>query len=104
MLEPLNRYLVVEIVEEKQQERALNVFMPENIDIDDSKFKLVNLVKQCSDSKFQELGPNTKLIVPSHMIEKVVVSNKDYYLILENHVMGFFKNEDESRLSKNDYF
>ena len=104
MLEPLNRYLVVEMVEENKQKRTSSVFVPEDVEVDDSKFKLVNLVKPCVDSSFCRLGPNTKLIVPSHMIEKVVVSNKDYYLILENHVMGFFKSEDESRLSKVGYF
>ena len=103
MLEPLNRFLVIEVVEEKQQEKTSNVFLPEDVEVDDSKFKLVNLIKSSASSKFQDLDPNTKLIVPSHMIEKVVVSNKDYYLILENHVMGFFKSEDESRLSKVDY-
>ena len=79
------------------------MYIPENVEIEDSKFKLVNLVRASADSSFRGLHPKTKLLVPSHMIEKVVVSNRDYYLILENHVMGFFKDEDEFRVSKVDY-
>ena len=101
----LSHFLLVFLTreKEKQQEKTSNVFLPEGVEVDDSKFKLVNLIRLSASSKFQDLDLNTKLIVPSHMIEKVVVSNKDYYLILENHVMGFFKSEDESRLSKVDY-
>ena len=87
MLQPLNRYLVVNPLEEKEQESS-HVLIPDDIKIDISKFKLVVLLAAHADSNLKK---GIRLVVPTHMIEEAVFSDKKYYLVLENHVVGFLE-------------
>ncbi len=85
MLYPLNKYLVVEPIEETKT--SSGVLVPENISIDTSTFKLVKIIQVHTAS---ELHPGMKVLVPSHMIEEATFSGKTYYLLTENNVVGIY--------------
>ena len=87
MLYPLNKYLVVEPIEEIKKESG--ILVPEGINIDNSVFKLVEVMEPHTDSK---LKVGMKILVPSHVIEQADFFGETYYLVLENHVVGFIGN------------
>ena len=84
MLYPLNKYLVVEPIEEIKKESG--ILVPEGVSIDNSVFKLVEVIEPHADSK---LRVGMKILVPSHMVEQADFFGETYYLVLENHVVGF---------------
>jgi co-chaperonin GroES (HSP10) len=86
MLYPLNKYLVVEPVEEVKKQSG--VLVPEGVDVDTSAFKLVKIVQPNLDSR---LNPGMRVVVPTHMIEEASFFGEQYYLVTENHVVGFYE-------------
>ena len=84
MLYPLNRYLVVKPLEEEKT--ISNVIIPEDADIASGAFRLVEILKPHVSS---ELKTGMKVLVPNHMVEETIFFGKTYYLVLENHVMGY---------------
>ena len=88
MLYPLNKYLVVEPVEEVKKQSG--VLVPDGVSIDNSAFKLVKIVQPNLDSR---LDAGMKVLVPSHIIEEASFFGELYYLVTENHVVGFYEEE-----------
>ena len=86
MLFPLNKYLVVVPIEEVKKQSG--VLIPDGISIDNSAFKLVKIVQPNIDSK---LSAGMKILVPSHIIEEASFFGEQYYLVTENHVVGFYE-------------
>jgi len=85
MLYPLNKYLVVQPVEEVENKSG--ILIPEDVKIDTSAFKLVEIVEPHSMS---QLNAGMNVLVPSHMIEKACFFGETYYLVTENNVVGFY--------------
>jgi hypothetical protein len=86
MLFPLNKYLVVEPILEQKKESG--VLIPDDYETR-SVYILVNLLKAHPESN---LEPNNKLVVPTHVVEEVDFFGEKYHIVLENHVVGLFKN------------
>ena len=86
MLYPLNKYLVVKPVEEEEQENSSVVLITEGVDIKTSAFCLVELVEQNVNST---LRADMKLVAQNHILERAEIAGNTYYLLLENHVVGF---------------
>ena len=84
MFKPLNKYLVVEPIEEYVRDSG--VIIPDDVKIDNSAYKAAVLLTANADS---ELTHGSRLLVPTHMIEEVAFLGKKYYLVLENCVMGY---------------
>lgn len=87
MLQPMNRYLLVEPIEEEKKESG--VLVPEDYKVDNSTHSLVNLLRPSESSS---LSAGMKLIVPRHMIEEINLFGEKSYVVLENNVIGFFHN------------
>ena len=85
MLYPLNKYLVVEPIEETKTNSG--VLVPEGASVDTNAFKLVKILEPHITS---QLRSGMRILVPSHMIEEAVFFGKTYYLITENNVVGFY--------------
>ena len=86
MLFPLNKYLVVQPINE--QKKDFGFLVPEDVDVEASQYKLVQLIEPHSESN---LRAGTRLVVPTHTIEEVDFFENKYYLVLENYVVGFFE-------------
>ncbi len=89
MLYPLNKYLVVELVEEAKT--SSGVLVPENVSIDTGAFRLVKVVGLNTTS---ELCAGMKVLVPSHMVEEATFFGKTYYLVTENNVVGIYSEQE----------
>tara|TARA_Y100001972_G_C7632323_1_gene317431 strand:+ start:893 stop:1159 length:267 start_codon:yes stop_codon:yes gene_type:complete len=86
MLYPLNKYLVVEPIEHDKPEAT--VILPDDFNLNEEKFKLVKVIEPNIDSR---LMSGMRVVVPSHMIEEASFFGKTYYLVTENHVVGFYE-------------
>ena len=87
MLNPMNKYLVVNPI--KEEEKESGVLVPEDYKVDTSAFSLVTLRRSRLS---YPLEPGAKLVVPTHMIEEIELFGKKHHVVLENHVVGFFDN------------
>ena len=89
MIYPVNRYLAVEMCEESP-EPGPEILVPENIKINDSAFCVVRLIEAHSESN---LSPGEYLLAHRHTVTEVSILGEQYYLVLENHIMGIVKND-----------
>jgi len=88
--EPHNRHLWVEILEEEKEEKESAVLLPEDYKPQESEFAIVKLKDGAPDcSRRWARGEN--LIVERRMIREIKVSDKAFYVILENYVLGVIK-------------
>ena len=92
MLFPINKYLVVEPIEQDAEASKTTVLIPDGVEVKRSRFSLVRLVEASVDSN---LRPGMSLLVHDHMLEKAEVNGKTYYLLVESQVVGFL-GKDES--------
>ena len=86
MLCPMNRYLVVELIREEKKDSG--ILVPEDYKEEDSAHSLVKLLKTHDNSS---LEAGMQLVVPTHMIEELQLFGKKHCVVLENHVIGFFR-------------
>ena len=83
-LSPKNRYVLVEPVEQdkkKEEERAF--FIPTEQE-EPERHKIVRVIED-STSIYQ---PESLVLVPTHMLEKIEISGQTNYLITENYVIA----------------
>jgi hypothetical protein len=91
MIYPLNRYLVVVPID-NEEESSSTVLIPEGVSIKASAFCLVELVEPNASSSLRK---GMKLVAQSHLLERAEIAGNTYYLLLENHVVGFLGNHEE---------
>lgn len=83
-LSPRNRYVLVEPVEQdkkKEEERAF--FIPTEQQQEEA-YKVVRVIED-SNSKYE---PESLVLVPTHLLEKVEISGQINYLITENYIIA----------------
>ena len=90
MINPLNRYLVVEDVEVKTEKGAHDILIPDEAQVVRHGHAVVRLTRPNSSSSLQE---GSLLVVPRHSLEEVRVGDESYFLVLESHVLGFLDKE-----------
>ena len=86
MLFPVNKYLVVKPVEETKTETG--VLVPEGVEVDKNPYRLVEVIEINETSNLEK---GCIVVVPSHVVDEVSFSGKTHYLVLENHVVGFYQ-------------
>ena len=86
MLRPLNKHLVVAPVEEVKTETG--VLVPQGAQVSKNPYKLVEIIEVHENSSLKN---GHCVVVPSHMVEEVSFYGKTHYLVLENHVVGYYE-------------
>ena len=99
-LAPVNRYLlVVPHVSENQTNNG--VLLPDDYEPEKDRFieaTVLDVAPDCSDpiKKIKyNLIPDKKVIIDRTMMEKISLKDKTYHMILENYVMGVYKDSNE---------
>lgn len=91
-LQPMNRHLLVEKIEEniKEEEEDSLVLVPDDYKIDNQYglYKILKCAKDCE--KFNEDFISRRVIVENSMVQNIPLWGKTYYLILENYVYGIY--------------
>ena len=92
MLKPLNRYLKVKKIQQKEEKKEPSVLLPDDFKPQEQRFNLMLLEEVgagCTVFKNNE-GENILVLVDSTMVETFKDSNgKEHYFILENNVIGY---------------
>lgn len=86
---PKNKYLLVEMAEEKKPEDKTSGFILPDDYKKTETHKVVKLVMASSGSAFID-AQNSFILVPINMIEEVKAFGKSYHLVPENAVYGVF--------------
>jgi|TARA_Y100000310_G_scaffold343991_1_gene454411 hypothetical protein len=87
MIYPLNRYLTVKPIEQKKDEEASQILLPEVCyENSPSAYMLVEVIEQHAESK---LRVGMHLVAPRSAVEVIDLGGETHYLLLENHAMGF---------------
>ena len=88
MLYPLNRYLTVRPVDQREDEENSPVLVPDGYyENSPSAYMVVEIVKPHVKS---ELCEGTRLVAPRSAVEILELNGETYHLLLESHAMGFF--------------
>tara|TARA_R100000664_G_C2752120_1_gene139408 strand:+ start:519 stop:794 length:276 start_codon:yes stop_codon:yes gene_type:complete len=87
---PLNRFLLVSIVEQAEEEgQKTAFFLPEDVVTSKKPFELVEVIDVSPESKFSgKLKSGDKLVVEGHMVRKVDVFGDTAYLVEDNYVLA----------------
>lgn len=85
---PKNKYLLVEMTDEKKPEDKTSGFiLPNDIKEKVEPYKVVKLLRVADDSPFQQLvGSN--ILVPTRSVEAIKIGDKTIHIISESLVCG----------------
>ncbi len=90
---PFNRHVVVDIVEEKKEEKGL-VVLPTDYKKPTTPHVKATVIEAAEDSKFHGiLFANDTVLIERRMLQKVEISEYTFYLVLENYIYGRINNE-----------
>jgi len=91
-LEPTNRHILVKPIENKKEEADSIIVLPQDYQKPESPYKLCKVIETAGDSKFfGSLKIKDIIIVEQRMLQKIEVEQTEFYLILENYVLGRIK-------------
>lgn len=85
---PLNRFLLVSVAEEKEQEKP-SFYLPDDVVTNKKPYEVVEIIDVSSESKFASvLNKGDKVVVEGHMLRNVDVFGDKATLIEDNYVLG----------------
>lgn len=91
---PFNRHVLLEILEEKEEQKEHSFLLPDDYKKQKSPHVLCKVMNFADDCNI-DIATNTNIIVQRSMIEEIEIMGKTYYLVLENYVYGSLNNEVE---------
>tara|TARA_R100000700_G_C3155253_1_gene132677 strand:- start:972 stop:1247 length:276 start_codon:yes stop_codon:yes gene_type:complete len=90
-MKPVNRMLLVDPVDNDEEAKKPTFYLPDDV-ATNKEFEVVSMIDVADDSKFADLAHlDIQMVVEGHMLRKVEVDNRTYYLVLENHVLGILE-------------
>jgi co-chaperonin GroES (HSP10) len=96
MLEPFNRYILVEPVEEEEEESNLAIVLPDSYSKPTSPYVQCEVLSVSIESRYRHsLKSGDKIIIERRMMLSIELENKTTYLVLENYIYGRINNEIE---------
>ena len=94
MLQPFNRYVQVEPLEEKEEEKDLAIVLPDNYSKPISPYLKCEALSISAESKFcSELKIGDEIIIERRMMLSIELGGETTYLVLENYIYGRINNE-----------
>ena len=87
--EPTNRHILVSPIEEKKEEKNSLIMLPDDYKKQESPYLACSVLAVASDSKLVgTLFNKDTIIVERRMLEKIEMKGREFYLVLDNYVMG----------------
>ena len=85
---PVNRYLLIRLLEQAEAENQTNqgILLPDDFKPQQSEHAIVEIVRCAQDAKLN-CDRNTKAIVERHMIKAIDCGEETIHMILENYVL-----------------
>ena len=92
MIEPVNRYILVEPIEEEIQDEQKGFLLPDDYQKPANPHKVCEVVL-ANPTNPLGLSPGERIVVESHMVQEIRVGGEMNYLVQENYVIGVLFNE-----------
>ena len=90
---PFNRHVVVDIIEEKKEDKGL-VVLPTDYKKPINPMAKALIIEVSDESKLHnKLSVNDTVLVERRMLQKVEIGEYTFYLVLENYIYGRIHNE-----------
>jgi co-chaperonin GroES (HSP10) len=86
MFKPVNRHILVEMVDGEESPTPL-IVLPEDFKPAMEKYAVVKVLNFADDIRF-ELKSAPRIVVDQSMIEEIVVNKTTYNVIQDNYVVG----------------
>ena len=93
--EPRNRHILLNEIENSKEDDRPTILLPEEYKIKTNLhglYKIHQLAKDCTKVTDSDLGKLA--IVDNSMIETINIDEGQFLLILENHIFGILKEEE----------
>jgi len=87
MLNPVNRYIWIDIPPTNTTGPESLVMLPDDYKAPEERFIRVSAVKAAADVRF-DVGSDDKMVVDRSMIEEITIGATIYNVILDNYVVG----------------
>jgi co-chaperonin GroES (HSP10) len=100
VLKPVNRHLTI-TPHVKKNETNTGVLLPDGFEPEEDRYITATVLEVAPDcaTPFQKMRGHTTnsrtVVVDRSMIEEVKISDKTYYTILENYIVGILRGFDE---------
>ena len=94
--QPFNRHLVVDVIEDKKEEKDSLIVLPTDYEKPLDPFVKAIVIAIAEDSKLRDkLSLNDVILVERRMLHKVEISEHLFYLVLENYIYGRINDETD---------
>ena len=90
---PRNRHLYIEVLRQSRKNDEPQILLPEDYKAVKEEYVTARLIDWASDCNGAYLEDDV-LIVRQNMIEEIKVGAETLHVILENHVIGIWEDED----------
>ena len=86
---PVNRYIVIEIIEPKSPEIESGIVLPAEFKPAEERYISAKVIGWADDVRFaKELSAEGTILIDRSMTEKITVDGDDVHIILDNYVIG----------------
>ena len=92
MIEPVNKFILVEPIEEEKKDEQKGFLLPDDYQKPTNPHKVCEVVL-ANPTNPLGLSPGERIVVESHMVQEIRVGGKMNYLVQENYVIGVLFNE-----------
>jgi len=86
MIKPVNRHILVDYFP-KEEKTSSGILLPDDYKVPEEKHTIVNVIAVADDVAFK-CKAGDRIIIDLKMLEKITLLETNYYLILENYVIG----------------
>ena len=92
-LQPTNRHILVKPIEQQKRQEDSIIVLPDDYKKQESPYILCEVLDIAADSKFYNSSLKQKILVERRMLQKIELQGNEFYLILENYILGRIKDE-----------
>ena len=96
-LEPTNRHILVKPLETKEEKPESVIYLPDDYKKQETPYLLCEVLNIAPDSKFYNSQDKSfigqQFLVERRMLQKIELQGNEFYLVLENYVLGRITNE-----------
>jgi co-chaperonin GroES (HSP10) len=86
---PVNRYIVIEIIEPKSPEIESGIVLPADFKPTEERYISAKVIGWAEDVRFaKELKAGGVLLIDRSMAEKIKLEGEDIHIVLDNYVIG----------------
>ncbi len=88
-MEPVNRYIVIEIKEPKSPEVESGIVLPADFKPNEERYVPARVIAWAADVKFaKQLLSGRSILIDRSMAEEINLEGEKTHIILENYVIG----------------